>query len=172
MYEELFTEVLLKFLYRGTFMKRYYFIFLVWKHRIFFFSASLCIMNLFLLLSAFAIVRLFCSSRVFICFILYCCLLCSVLCVFVSVIFIIFLAARYPTVFFFLFVSNYLMPFSVSIINAFIKFFGFFPIRYSNPTLKVFIFCQLCFICFTFIVLCVECVFNCLCVMVNVRFVS
>ena len=54
---------------------------------------------------------------------LYCCLLCSVLCVFVSI-FLIFLAARYLTVFRFFFVSNYVMAFSVSIINALIKCFG------------------------------------------------
>jgi len=69
-------------------------------------------MTMVLPLSAFAIVRLFCSSNICICFRLYSCLLCRMLCVLISVIHLIFLAARYLKVFC-IFTSGYLMVFSV-----------------------------------------------------------
>jgi hypothetical protein len=92
---------------------------------IFYFSASFCIMTVVLPLSAFAIVRLFCSSKICNCFRLYLCLLCRMLCVLISVICLIFLAARYLRVFC-IFTSGYLMAFFVFTISALMKCFGFF----------------------------------------------
>ena len=94
---------------------------------IFCFNVSLCIMTMVLPLSDFAIVRLFCSSRVFICFRLYWCLVFTVLHVFVSAICLNFLVFRYLNVFCIL-TSKYLIAFSVSIINMLINFLGLFSI--------------------------------------------
>ena len=95
-------------------------------------------MTMVLPLTAFAIVRLFCSGRVFICFRLHWCLLCTVLHVFVSAICLIFLVVRYLKVLC-IRMSKSLTAFSVSIINALINCLGFFSIAQSNPEFDVFI---------------------------------
>jgi hypothetical protein len=68
------------------------------------------------------------------------------------------------------FVSKYLMAFPVSTINALKKCFGFLSIAYSNLTLKAFICRRPSFV--LLLLSCVECMFHCFCVTVNVMFVS
>ena len=115
------------------------------KVSIFCFNVSLSIMTMVLPLSAFATVRLFCSKRVFICFRFYWHLLRSMLHVFVSAIFLIFLIVWYLNVFYIV-MSKCLLAYSVAIINC----FGFFSIAYSNPKFNVFISLLLNFICVKF----------------------
>ena len=95
-------------------------------------------MTMVLPVSAFAVLWLFCSSRVFTCFKLYWCLVYSVLQVFVSAICLIFLVVRYLKVFC-IRMSKCLIAFSVSIINVLINCFGLFSIAQLNPKFNVFI---------------------------------
>ena len=91
--------------FSGIFVKMYYLIFLYEVITLYF--------GVFLLLtimvSALAIIRLFCSSILFF-FRLYCYLLRNMLFVFVSMIYLIFLVGRYPKVFC-IFVSRFLIAF-------------------------------------------------------------
>jgi len=87
-----------------------------------------------LALSAFGIFSLF-FPKPFIYFRLYWRILCSVLCVFFSIIYLIFLVARYPNV-----------PCFCVYLNALIKCFGSYFIASSNPSFKLFICFRLSFV--------------------------
>jgi len=108
-------------------------------------------------------------GRVFVCFSLYWCLLCSVLCAFISIPCLIFLAARYLKVFC-IFTSGYLMVFSVSTISALMKCFGFFLWCRQILNSKYLFLTE--FYLYPVYKSCMEAMFHCFFVMENGRFVS
>lgn len=98
------------------------------KISIFCFNVSLYTITMVLPLSTSAIIMLFCSRRIFICFRLHWRLLCNVLYVFVLVLCLIILVARYLNVFCIL-MSKCLIAFSVSIISVLINCFWHFKLH-------------------------------------------